>query len=174
MRGRQEHGVPHTIGDDQPRPGTSSFQRTWSVTDQRSGTLPPGAMPLMLVAAEPGPRFVGTRRRRGQCGGEQNGRDKREENARHPREASTADVGPRHAGTGRTWRRMSRCAALAIAHGAASTASPVATPSAPLTRGIRVLSAAHWVIRWPVSFNRRAGDQEETNNYVSPGPPDLL
>ena len=49
---------PQTIGDDQPRPGTSVFQATFSVADQRSGRFGPLATPRA-----PGPRNCG------QCSG---------------------------------------------------------------------------------------------------------
>ena len=45
---------PQTIGDDQPRPGKSVFQATFSVADQRSGNPSPVATPF-----EPGPRNCG-------------------------------------------------------------------------------------------------------------------
>ena len=45
---------PHTIGDDQPCPGTATFQRMFSVVDHFSGMPAPGAMPLMSWPRNPG------------------------------------------------------------------------------------------------------------------------
>jgi hypothetical protein len=42
------------MGDDQPRPGIRVFQETFSVADQRSGSLG-----LAEIAREPGPRNCG-------------------------------------------------------------------------------------------------------------------
>ena len=41
--------LPHTTGDDQPSPGRSLFQRTFSVADQRSG----GTAPLSFTGKRP-------------------------------------------------------------------------------------------------------------------------
>src|SRR5689334_22763751 len=45
---------PETIGEDQPRPGTSTDQATCSVADQRRGGAEPSAIPF-----PPGPRNCG-------------------------------------------------------------------------------------------------------------------
>src|SRR5580658_8688009 len=45
---------PHTIGDDQPEPGTSTFQTTFSVADHLSGSAGSSATPV-----DPGPRNCG-------------------------------------------------------------------------------------------------------------------
>ncbi len=43
-----------TIGDDHPRPGTSTTQRTFSVVDQRTGTPVSGDSPLPDGPLNPG------------------------------------------------------------------------------------------------------------------------
>src|SRR5262245_6779404 len=45
---------PQTIGDDHPCPGTSIFQRTFSVVDHLSTMAVPGAMPLIAWPRKPG------------------------------------------------------------------------------------------------------------------------
>src|SRR5688572_29980969 len=40
---------PQTMGDDQPRPGISRFHATFSVADQRSGSVVPRPMPRDFV-----------------------------------------------------------------------------------------------------------------------------
>src|SRR5580658_10041273 len=45
---------PHTIGDDQPEPGTSTFQTTFSVADHLSGSAGSSTTPV-----DPGPRNCG-------------------------------------------------------------------------------------------------------------------
>src|SRR5580700_9914241 len=45
---------PHTIGDDHPDPGMSTFQRTFSVADHLSGSAGSSTTPV-----DPGPRNCG-------------------------------------------------------------------------------------------------------------------
>ena len=71
--------------------------------------------------------------------------------------------GHQHARSGRSRRtRPTIRARCSCSSGSATERSSSCVRARPSARGDRVcFQRAHWVIRWPVSFYRRPGDQEE-------------